>query len=338
MSTRESVHRRSNGFTLIELLVVIAIIAVLVGLLLPAVQKVREAASRMSCQNNLKQLALACHNYHDSNSHFPAEYMYLKTAAWTTPNNGLFVPWPVSVMPYIEQTAVYNGYLAMTSTAGYINTSTDPTVNPLAAVIKTFICPSTLMPTLYNSKQDGTGGYSSIGSYLGIIGYGQTAPAEYNGAFGMTNLVPASNVSQGRKVADFTDGTSTTLLFGEQPAHNDPLYTTVVSMGINAWPYNDQTCMSANAWYYHYASSVDAYYGLPINYQVPSTTTNWIYPYEFSRGGIGSNHTGGANFAFADGSVHFLSNGVSTSMIGNCTILDAMATVSGGEVVPGNSF
>src|SRR5438874_13024379 len=109
-SRRPVMVRRRQAFTLIELLVVIAIIAVLIGLLLPAVQKVREAAQRTQCQNNLKQIGLGLHNYHDANSKFPAAWKYVPPPA---SGNGPFAvihAWGVYVLPFVEQAALYQRY------------------------------------------------------------------------------------------------------------------------------------------------------------------------------------------------------------------------------------
>src|SRR4051795_32552 len=127
---RRASPRRRSAFTLIELLVVIAIIAILIGLLLPAVQKVREAAARNKCQNNLKQLGLGLHNFHDANGSFPA------ARTTKSPKNS----WTPYIFPYLEQTAVYSRY-DLTQDWN-IASNKDPNTGILLQQIPNFMCPS----------------------------------------------------------------------------------------------------------------------------------------------------------------------------------------------------
>jgi prepilin-type N-terminal cleavage/methylation domain-containing protein len=178
-----------RGFTLIELLVVIAIIAILIGLLLPAVQKVREAAARMTCSNNLKQMSLACHSYASANNDaFPP--FYNVTNAGETQ---VFV----ALLPYLEQDNVYRTF------GMPLNLQTSGSNFGHGAVIKTFICPSD--PTVGNGLNQGdwaTGSYVANFQVFGNPGYGNSA---WGNAVGNPNLK-----------STFGDGTSNTILFAEQ--------------------------------------------------------------------------------------------------------------------------
>jgi prepilin-type N-terminal cleavage/methylation domain-containing protein/prepilin-type processing-associated H-X9-DG protein len=350
MSLNQRTQRGRMGFTLIELLVVIAIIAILIGLLLPAVQKTREAAARTQCQNNLKQLALAWHAYHDVNESFPYGRKYSFTFADGS-QTLVEIPWTLFILPYIEQGTLYQKYYSMTATTIY-GTSSDPNVNPIAAVIPTFLCPSD--DNQKRQVQD-DGSYSGTpGVVYGTCAYlangGYTGPQAGKGIADFEGYAPVV------RITDITDGTSSTLLLGEHSTHNDPLWAaTMAAQGVDptsSW-YGDETGPFYTAWnslYYQRVSSADDYSRkLPMNWRIPSTSTDLDYLYAYGLFGFGSNHPGGANFAFCDGSVHFLPNSVSTTVVGapvpdnwgtpeNLTLLMALSTRAGGEVIPEGNY
>jgi prepilin-type N-terminal cleavage/methylation domain-containing protein/prepilin-type processing-associated H-X9-DG protein len=305
---------KRRGFTLIELLVVIAIIAVLIGLLLAAVQKVREAANRMSCTNNLRQLALAAHNYHGDHGQFPTGAR-LSVDGGGRPTGGTNV-W-VELLPYIEQDNLYKKWDRDDNRNNVGGT------NALSAqVIKILLCPSDSLPEPVSQFTAGSIPTWAWGFY-GMSSYGGNAGKRSVLAARMTQdgiFFIGSNV----RIADITDGTSTTFLFGER-FHHDPNFDRQQPdvwpgasplTGIGKWGYVADARANAN---------VTLSTPVPINYRVPSGGD--FSTVEDRACAFGSGHGRGANFAFADGSVRFLSE--STPLL----TLQALSTRADGEVV-----
>jgi prepilin-type N-terminal cleavage/methylation domain-containing protein/prepilin-type processing-associated H-X9-DG protein len=287
---------RRRGFTLIELLVVIAIIAILIGLLLPAVQKVREAALRAKCQNNLKQLGLAAHNYHGSFRVFPPGYVPGPPAK----NDGVFI----QLLPYVEQDNVYK--LWKFTPAGQQNwgsTAQAGTTAPSANVVPTYMCP--IGGGAVDITENWSGYNFGITCYLANSGTRSYAVEAKDGIFFGNSKV---------RIGDVADGTSNTLLFGERNYKQPPVNgCTQDTWDWGAW--GAATGVIYDMGDTHGSSRV------PIN-TVCSATIG-----ENDRlNAFGSLHAGGANFSFADGSVRFLADSL------DLVTLQALSTRAKAEV------
>ncbi|MEW4561775.1 DUF1559 domain-containing protein [Bremerella sp. JC770] len=266
--------RSRNGFTLVELLVVIAIIGILIALLLPAVQQAREAARRMHCTSNLKQVVLATHNYSDSFGTLPPGWIWPEDT--TNFSNKNAWGWGAMILPFIEQTALYEqidfGWEWRNNASSHVNNDIS------TAVVSSYICPSDPLGSI-NTFHSSAGKSNYIGSY-GNRGIN-------NPSFLLSNNDGMFN--QNSKVAfrDVVDGTSNTILFGER--HGMEINGTQYAAGIWAGPKlrtRPDTAIGRGP-----SSSTDYYNAI-------NGENNW--------GLAHSLHPGGANFGFVDGSVHFI--------------------------------
>lgn len=321
--------RHHSGFTLIELLVVIAIIAVLIALLLPAVQQARESARRSQCKNNLKQLGLGLHNYHDSHKVFPAASWSLKSCI----NTATFVGDPspkdasgwVSVLPYLDQAAITTKYNynqaasdAIASGAGNPNAvAGNPNTNGNGAIVATllpiFLCPSD--PNLKTQVPDSQ--FYSIGFNSNPAATLRGARTNYDFSTNCTvncNLWRTLNSTQRNMfgensstgLRDLRDGASTTIMVCETTL--DVTNGEGNCWGYRGWVMNglDPTCTQQTAG------------GVPAGINRWLRGTGASTPNQLgSWGWVGSLHSGGCHFTMGDGAVRFVSQSISITTLIN---------------------
>jgi prepilin-type N-terminal cleavage/methylation domain-containing protein/prepilin-type processing-associated H-X9-DG protein len=301
------IMRRKRGFTLIELLVAIAIIAVLVSLLLPAVQQAREAARRTQCKNNLKQIGLALQNYHSSFNMLPPGYV--AGAGYPATTNGW--SWCALLLPQLDQTPLYDSI--------NFNVPVEHPSNQAAVAMKlpAFVCPTDQIGAGTFQITDATG--NVIMASAAAASYAATVGDDSSDADGLTgNGVFYRN--SGIRISDIRDGTSTTVLAGDR-----------------AWGFSNGTWVGApnnglcragtfNPWKFATGNS-------PVFVLVHNNYINILTDSDGGLDDFSSFHTGGAQFVMADGSVRFIIN--ITSDGPQRRAFWAMGTRYGGEVVQG---
>ena len=344
--------RLRRGFTLIELLVVIAIIAILIGLLLPAVQKVRDAAARSSCSNNLKQLGIALHSYNDTVGTLPVREGRYPTG-YGGRMSGL-----IELLPYMEQAPLHK--LAMTSTSTDYPTETpsrpwDSKYSPWTQLVKPYLCPA---------DTDGTSSNVKHTSYMLCSGDSidlHTSNNASRGMFGKNTTLVNGVAGKGFKLTDIIDGTSNTIAASERRRGQSSIAKTRTYHQAGSWFNTPQQCLSLfnNTTQTWTAGSLGNWAGVRwpdggmgfagLTTNAPPNSVSCAWNSHDAQNGLyppSSNHSGGVNAAMGDGSVRFIRDSINagnptavgTGLSGQSPygVLGAMGTRAGGETVSDN--